>query len=145
MSHHIVKFSPGEMVIQEKTNCDTLYVIKSGQLEVFKTGKGGQKIPLAIVNSGEYLGEGALLTGQNHSASAIALTEVQAINIGHEEMNAQLPQMPKWLSALTRGLVERLNHANELLRRNNIIDEQMMSAIQAIEVNNKKEEEEEEK
>lgn len=128
-----IKFKAGEKIFEESMGSDGLYIIKEGQIQIYRNGKNGQKIPLAIVNSGSYLGEMALLAGRPHSSTAIALTDVTAIKIPKESIESQLEQVPSWLIALTKGLVTRLSAMNDLLKRNNIVDEKIMGAISAAE------------
>lgn len=104
-------------------------------------GKDDQRIPLGIARSGQYLGEMSLLTGSNHTASAVALTDVTTIRLDKTAINHQLETAPPWLVALTRGLVDRLIIANNMLIRHNIIDDSLVSAISAIEVKQKASEE----
>lgn len=129
-----VKFKAGEVIVHENSAALYLYVIKSGQVQVVKAGDQGE-IPIAIVNSGQYLGELAMLSGSHHTATAKALTEVEAIQISREAIEAQLKQIPGWLYALIRTLAERLIKTNDVLRRNNIVDEHLSGAITAAETN----------
>lgn len=134
----VMRFVAGETIIDENTPSAYLYVIKEGQVKVYKRGAQDKKLPLAVVNSGQYLGELALLCGKKHTATAIALTDVKAIQISKEQIERQIQGAPGWLVALTRNLAERLIRTNDVLRRNNIVDEQLVQAIKAAEEHNKK-------
>ena len=133
-----VKFKAGDTIFTENQMSDGLYIIRKGQIEVFRKNKEGEKLPLAIVNSGSYLGELAVFAGRPHSSTAVALTEVEAIRLSKESIEAQLEQAPSWLVALTRGLVERLSTMNDVLKRNGLVDEKLSSAIQAAEQHREK-------
>jgi CRP/FNR family cyclic AMP-dependent transcriptional regulator len=130
-----IEIKIGEYLTKEGQPCVALYIVKEGQLKVFKI-KDGVEIPLGIISSGEYVGEMSLLTGSYYTTSVVALTPTKVIRIQKSAIEKQLEQSPKWLVALTRGLVERLHHANEVLKRNGIVDEKMNSAIHAIEAKN---------
>lgn len=127
-----IEFNPGEYILREGTNCDSLIVVKSGQIEVFKTGSHGVKIPLGLVQSGEYLGEMAMISDRPHSANAVALTKTVCIKIPTATIEEQLKELPSWLVALTRGLVYKLNKTNDVLRRNGIVDSTLSTAVRAI-------------
>ena len=127
-----IEFSAGEFILREGADCDALIIVKSGQVEVFKNGKSGVRIPLGIVQSGEYLGEMALISDRPHSASAVALTKTSIIKIPNGVIEEQLRNVPGWLVALTRGLVQKLHKTNEVLRRNGIVDEGLTTAVKAI-------------
>ncbi len=127
-----MEYNPGDYILREGGNCDSLIVVKSGQIEVFKTGSNGVKIPLGLVQSGEYLGEMAMISDRPHSANAVALTKVICLKISTSTIEDQLKELPSWLVALTRGLVYKLNKTNDVLRRNGIVDSTLSTAVRAI-------------
>lgn len=134
-----ISLNPGEYMIREKTACDALFIIKEGQLEVYKTGSNGEKIPVGMIGSGQYVGETALLLNRPHSSNVVALTPVKAIRLTKTSIEAQLKTVPAWLIALTKGLIERLQAQNEIMRRNGWIDEGLASRVKTIEEKFKKE------
>lgn len=133
-----IKLQPGEFMIREKTQCEALFIIKEGQLEVYKTGPNGDKIVIGMISSGEYVGETALFKGAPNSSNVVALSPVTAIRLPKASIEAQLKTAPPWLVGLIRGLVDRLHNANEVMRRNNIVDEKLNGRIKAVEEKFKK-------
>jgi CRP/FNR family transcriptional regulator, cyclic AMP receptor protein len=134
-----VSFAPGEFLIREKTNCEALYIIKEGQLEVYKTGPNGEKVPIGLISSGQYVGETAVLLGIQNMSNVIALSPVKAVRLSRASIETQLKSVPSWLVALTKGLIERLHSANELIRRNGCVDENLAGRVKAVEDKFKKE------
>ncbi len=128
-----ISLLPGEFLIREKTPAEALYIIKEGQLEVYKTGGDGERIPLAIISSGQYVGETAILLGTQNSSNVIALSPVKAVKLSKAAIDTQLKAVPSWLISLTKGLVERLHTANDLLRRNGWVDEALQTKLKAVE------------
>lgn len=137
-ANNVVTFYPGEFLAKGTCGCDALYVIQEGQLEVYQTGKNGDKVVLGIIGSGEYVGETALLMNRSFTSNVVALTKVKAIKLSKATVDAQLKKVPQWLIALTKGLIVRLQAANETIRKNGLVDEKLTSAIQAIESNRNK-------
>lgn len=133
-----VTFQPGELVIKENTACEALYIIKEGQLEVSKTSGAGEKIIIGLISSGQYAGETALLFGRMNTSNVTALTPVTAVKLSRSSIEAQLKTVPSWLIALTKGLIERLNSANEILKRNGLTDENLANRVRAMEEKFKK-------
>lgn len=134
-----LRFKCGEYLFQEKMACSALFIVKSGHIQVFRWNRDrDQKVILGIVGPGEYLGELSLLSGQPHSSNAMALDDVAVLSIKKEAIEAQLKTSPSWLVALVKGLVSRLQRSNEILRRNNLIDENLAKTAQAIEDNHKR-------
>jgi CRP-like cAMP-binding protein len=123
---------PGEYMIREKSGCDALYIIIEGQLEVFRTGANVEKIPIGIIKSGQYVGETALLLNRMHSSNVVALSPVKAHRLAREAIEQQMKSVPPWLLTLTKGLIDRLQTANELLRRNGLVDETLQNQVKAV-------------
>lgn len=127
-----VKLNPGEYLIRERTTCEALYVIKEGQLEVYRTSPSGEKIIVGLISSGEYAGETALFLGTPNGSNVVALTPVTAVRLAKSGIEIQMKTVPIWLIALTRGLIERLHKANEILLRNGITDDALAGKVKAI-------------
>lgn len=127
-----VSFQPGELIFKERNPGDHFFIIKEGQVQVFKQ-KGDQQIPLAVIHSGQNLGELSVMDGMPRSATAVALTEVRAVKISREAIQSQMKKLPHWFGNLVFNLVERMRKTDDILRKNSLIDEDLMNAIQAIE------------
>ena len=126
------EYQAGDYIIREGAQCDSLIVVKSGQVEIFKVGKNNTHITLGLVQSGEYLGEMSLITDRPHFANAVALTKTVCLKIPNSVIEEHMRQLPSWLVALTRGLVYKLDKTNDVLRRNGIVDETLSTAVKAI-------------
>lgn len=133
-----ITYMPGEYILREGAKCDALFIVKEGQIEIYRVNSHKNKIPVGIVQSGEYLGEMSLVSDRPHSANAVALTKVTCVKITSEALEEQLKQVPTWLTALTRGLVFKLHRTNDVLKRNGIIDESINEAVKAIQSKEKK-------
>ncbi len=126
-----IEFQPGDTIFNEKDPGGCLYVIKEGQVGVFKKGQS-ELLPLAIVGSGEFLGEMSLIREKQRSSTAIALTPVKVIKMTKGAFKVQLDKTPKWVRALLDGLVQRLDKMDELVKRNGVKDEQISQTIENI-------------
>ena len=125
------RFKSGDLLFREHDVGQFFYVIQQGQVEVFKI-RGQTKIPLAVLNPGQCVGEFAALDGKRRSASAIALTDVVAVRVNADTLDAQIRRNPAWFRTITFSLVERLRQTNEILRRNSIVDEELVNMIASI-------------
>ncbi|MCE0484617.1 MAG: cyclic nucleotide-binding domain-containing protein [Methylacidiphilales bacterium] len=85
-----IAHEPGSLIFREGSPAGCCYVITRGQVEILKKTRKGENVALAKVRPGEFLGEMAMLSGEKRSASAKALTRVEAIVIEHTEFVAQL-------------------------------------------------------
>jgi CRP-like cAMP-binding protein len=125
------RFKAGELLFREHDVGQFFYVIQQGQVEVFKQ-RGQTKVPLAILKPGQCVGEFAALDGKRRSATAMALSEVVALRVNADTLDAQIRRNPAWFRTITFSLVERLRQTNEILRRNCIVDEELVSMITSI-------------
>ena len=133
-----ITYLPGEYILREGARCDALFIVKEGQIQIFRMDSHKNKIPVGIVQSGEYLGEMSLISDRPHSANAVALTKTTCVKITSEVLEKQLKSAPDWLVALTRGLVFKLHRTNDVLKRNGIVDESLTAAVKAISSKEKK-------
>jgi CRP-like cAMP-binding protein len=81
----LVKFKAGTYIFREGTKSASCFLITKGKVRILKRRKSGDDLPLAFVQPGEFLGELAMLSGEKRSASGLALTDVEAVLIGHAE------------------------------------------------------------
>ena len=85
---HIENYKNGEKIIKEGTKGDKFYIVKTGQVEVFK-----KNIYLRTLNPMEYFGERALLTNEVRSASVIAKGDVELYCLDKDNFNSNLSDM----------------------------------------------------
>ncbi len=127
-----ITYLPGEYILREGAKCDSLFIVKEGQIQIYRQDSHKNKIPVGLVQSGEYLGEMSLISERPHGANAVALTKVICVKITSEALEEQLKTAPSWLVALTRGLVFKLHRTNDVLKRNGLVDESISAAVKAI-------------
>lgn len=139
LSHSIQKHPAGATVFKDGDLRQFLYIVQKGQVAIFKIGAHGKKLPLGLTGPGEYLAETGLIDGKAiHATWAIALTDLELIAIPSDLILDQLKHAPQWLVALTRGLSQKLRLMNDLVRRNGIADENLETAMFAVQENDKK-------
>jgi len=105
-------FEPGDIIMHEGDIGEEAYVISSGKVEVFKSSSNGD-IHLLSLDSGEVIGEMALISKSVRSASIRALEKTELVMITKEVMEQGLSQLPPWLKTAVNCLTERLVHANQ--------------------------------
>jgi putative ABC transport system ATP-binding protein len=80
-----VRYAPGETIFRQGQHADLVYVIRSGEVEIFREDGDGHDERLAMIPAGDYFGELGALMGFPRSASARAATEVVAEAMGANE------------------------------------------------------------
>ncbi len=79
----VTAFEPGETVFREGEAGNQMHVVLQGEVAI---AMAGSTAPVGVVRSGECLGEMSLLTAGAHSATATALTPVEAAVLGHQDL-----------------------------------------------------------
>jgi CRP-like cAMP-binding protein len=102
------RFSQGSRVFEQGSHGDAFYVICEGSVSVFRY-EGGQRKELAVLNSGAFFGEMALLSGAPRMASVESASEdTQLLEISAPVL-AELSRLhPQVARALKKFCRERL-------------------------------------
>ena len=129
----LVQFKPGDVLFRENETSYHFYIIQDGQVEVFKQGQGGSKIPLAVVGEGTSIGEFAMIDRLPRSATAVALSKVSAAKVSDAAYQQLFQELPDWAVAVMRALVDRLRQTNEIVRRHGIVSPDVKREIDSVE------------
>lgn len=104
-------YEPGETIIAQDAVGGHLAYIMEGKVEIVKQLPGGALEVVAILGSGDILGEMAVLTGQPRNASARAAEKTRIIQVNERTfqmalINEDLPIMKDMVTQLARRLQE---------------------------------------
>ena len=72
-----VTLTPGQILFSQGDDSDLVYIVESGEVEIYRTREDGTEEHLTIVKEGSYFGELGPLFNLPRAASARALTDVQ--------------------------------------------------------------------
>lgn len=95
-----VLYEPGQTIIKEGDIGDNLYIIQSGNVEVFKNTDNEEKL-VTTLNKGDHFGEIAVFKKQRRSATVRAKTKVEMLSIRQhaaEALSASLTAFNKMKS-----------------------------------------------
>ncbi len=131
-----MRLPAGEELFQEGSQGDRAYVIKDGQIEILKSS-GGSTLLLAVRQSGDVIGEMALLEAAPRFATARARSDSHLLVIEHQHLEHLLNTSPSAARTLLHTITARLR-ASELTLRQSEKMAQLgtMSAGIAHELNN---------
>ncbi len=93
-----------------------MYVIQKGTVAVRKM-KGNGYVDIAKVHSSEVLGELAFFDREPRSAAAIALTEVEALEIRFDALEKIYDTIPNYFKVILACVAERLRRSNDTIKR----------------------------
>jgi CRP/FNR family transcriptional regulator, cyclic AMP receptor protein len=125
-----VSFGPGENIIEEGAEQESLFVLLSGAVEVRKGLPGGRSRLLAEIDASRgrtVVGERGLLGESGASATVVAVDEVEAIEIPRDTFRRMVAE--------GRPAAFKLSYriARTLARRLTRLDEEVVEAIREIE------------
>jgi len=110
------RLGAGETLFTTGEPGESLYVVRSGEVELFIKDTAGQKIPLAIASPGEVFGELALLDRSPRTATAIGLTECALLELDRDDLLMLFQKSPTAALRLLAAMGHMTRKADELLR-----------------------------
>src|SRR5882724_5036372 len=75
------RWAPGQILIRESDTTDHVVLIICGQVKISSAAPTGRQVLLAIRGPGDLLGESSAIDGEVRSATATALTAVEAVTL----------------------------------------------------------------
>lgn len=119
---------PGEVIIREGEEGDSLYIVASGKVEIMRRTPEGGEIPVTELGAGSIFGELALLEGRRRSATVKASTDANLLRLDRAPLKKllarQSPLAYKVLFALTLHVTARVRQrdVNELEARTEALE-----------------------
>ncbi|MEO6052626.1 MAG: cyclic nucleotide-binding domain-containing protein [Chthoniobacterales bacterium] len=112
----IEDFKKGDLIVKEGESGDSMYVILSGEVQIFSDSEG-KHVQLAKLSTGSFFGELALVDTSPRSASVIAEEDGQLLRIAQTTIGVLAGASPraaiKLLVAIGHSLASRLRVGNK--------------------------------
>ncbi|HWR44836.1 Crp/Fnr family transcriptional regulator [Sporomusa sp.] len=109
-------YKKNEFVFREGEAADSIYLIKSGRVRVFKTSEDGKELTLDFFKSEDILGESMFFENALHTMNARALEDT-FICCCTKELFSVLLQNPEASLTIIQHLVQKANNYTEHLSR----------------------------
>ncbi len=110
------EYKSNSLLFKENTDRKHLFIIRSGEVELFKTTVYGEEKRLALFGKYDFLGEGALMDDYPHSTSARIISDAQIYTISRESMNQLIGKQPEFaarmLASITRVISRRMRQTS---------------------------------
>ncbi len=103
----LLQWKPDSVVVREGDEGESLFVVVSGLLDVFKRMEDGEQRKVGLLAPGQVFGEWSLLTGAARSATVAAAVETGLIEIDKQRLEPVLTRYPETLAELSRIEAER--------------------------------------
>jgi CRP-like cAMP-binding protein len=111
----VIRIPKGGVMFREGDPGDRLYVIEEGKIKLGTASADGRDALLAVIGPGEMIGELSLFDPGPRAATATALTDVVAREVGHDALRPWLSGRPEVAEALLTALAQRLRRTNEAM------------------------------
>ncbi|MGR4037999.1 cyclic nucleotide-binding domain-containing protein [Pseudomonas sp. 910_21] len=105
----ISSIAKGEAIFHEGDAGSFMCIIHSGQVAVQKSTLDGQPLTIATLRSGRAFGEMAVLDGERRSATCVAASDCQLLNLGKDSLEKMLNDAPKIAAKIIRALAISLS------------------------------------
>lgn len=106
----------GHTLFQAGDPGDSLFIVRSGEIELFIKDTAGQKIVLTTAEPGHMFGELAMLDTGPRTATALALTESQVLVLDRDDLVLLFQRQPQAALHMLAALSGLTRKADELLR-----------------------------
>ncbi len=110
--YHLRFLNKNEILFSQGEKGEMAYIVRKGELNVFRIAGTDKKL-LSIIGLGEFVGEMAHINGQPRSATVVAKSECELIEIPFGSFDTILFSKPAWSKALVQSLSKRLKESNE--------------------------------
>jgi len=112
--HDIQKFADGDVIVREGEESREMFVIRSGEVEIFKQ-VGGHEVQLAILSRGAFFGEMSLLEGLPRSATARARGDTQLLVLHPGSLLLRIRRDPTFAFELLQQMSRRIRKLDDAL------------------------------
>ena len=116
----LLKVPEGTLLFKEGDSPKSLYMIKSGEVEIFTQNRQGKKVCLSTLKSGNLFGEISLLFNKPRMAYAKTTRPSELLELTKEDLEACLLHFPNLRSALEEISLKRLTRTKEILSQNEV-------------------------
>ncbi|MBQ9647921.1 MAG: cyclic nucleotide-binding domain-containing protein [Oscillospiraceae bacterium] len=102
------QFKKGDVIFKEGTFGNTMYELKSGAVGIYAAyGAPGEK-KLTELEAGRIFGEMGVIEVRPRSATAVALSDIETIEVSTADMQEYFSSQPEKLMEIMRGMSRRL-------------------------------------
>ncbi|MGI8467873.1 MAG: DUF1003 domain-containing protein [Pyrinomonadaceae bacterium] len=129
-----VALKENEIIFHAGEPGESLYIVKSGAVELFIKDTAGQKIILTVAEKNDLFGELSMLDAKPRSATALTLTETEVFILDRDDLLLLFQKQPDAALNMMAAISAMLRKADNLLRtrvsRN--VNEEMQEKLSAL-------------
>ena len=124
----------GKIIFQAGDPGDALFIIKSGEVELYVKDTAGQKIILTVVEKNDLFGELSMLDSRPRSATAAALTDCELFLLDRDDLLLLFKKQPDAALNMLAAMSSMLRKVDRLLqtRVSRNVNEEMEDKLPAL-------------
>ena len=111
-----LELATGETLFQAGEPGESLFVVRSGSIELFIKDTVGQKIVLTVSETGDLFGELSLLDSGPRTATAVALSDTELLVLDRDDLLLLFQKRPDAALHMLAAMSAMTRKADELLR-----------------------------
>ena len=111
-----IKLNAGETLFNAGEPGESLFIVRSGSIELYIKDTAGQKIVLTIAEEGSLFGELSLLDSGPRTATAIALNDTELLVLDRGDLLLLFQKRPDAALSMLAAMSSMTRKADELLR-----------------------------
>jgi CRP-like cAMP-binding protein len=116
------RFRRGEIVVEQGRKSNALFILLNGRARVLTADTRGREVILAVLESGDYVGEMSLIDNEPHSATVRAEVQTDMLVLARADFARCLPEASTLSHGILRGLVKRLRNADRQIESLALLD-----------------------
>lgn len=105
------RFKRGDYIVERGQTSNALYIILSGRARVMMKDSKGREVILAVMRTGDHIGEISLIDGMPHSATVRAEIATDVLALGREDFARCIAENSAIAHAVMKMLAFRLRNA----------------------------------
>lgn len=106
----------GQTLFEAGEPGDSMFIVRSGSIELYIKDTAGQKIVLTVAEEGELFGELSMLDSGPRTATAVALTDAELLVLDREDLLLLFQKRPDAALHMLAAMSGMTRKADELLR-----------------------------
>lgn len=104
---NLLSFKRGDVILKEGARGDSLYMLTSGSVKAFQK-KAGKQVPIGELEEGAFFGEVSILTGKPRSASIVATTACELLELDRPTLDSITQTHPHVMAVLREFAQQRM-------------------------------------
>ena len=109
----VASYGVGEVVVEEGSPGESLFIVSKGILTVRTTGPEGNQVTVGTLTAGDFFGEISLLLGLPRTATVVAESDAICLEIGKEDWRYLQRLHPRLRAVLLEALQARAANSVE--------------------------------